>query len=644
MPSKCVDFYSFVSEGYEIEIKKADAGKKDNPDVVKTIVGHSPLQISKESHDIDSALTSFMYEGKFQFIARKNGQELFERSIRVNSITGNIDIEDIANLKIPSRVEQNYSLSFGLYDSDSGTASLIPDAIKTLSKFSLDTKKWIDDVQNEIKSGKLKVSQLTNRHQFYATLTPNMKQWQKEIFDEYKAKHGKLDDLPFSKLFLPGSHDAGMYTYLPGPISDFANTQRDTTLKQLELGSRYFDFRPGKIRPDYKKAFEEIIQKRDSFTDYYKNVLDYYKNLFMTFSATVMQPFVGEIRHIHAFIPGDTFQNFISEIISFLEANQSEIVVVQLANDGFMSSTMIETPNKSQLLSEIQDLLNNTTIKIGDKANLKESVQKILDADKRLIILFREDDAQLVDTYTDDYASYDSQIVIDNFNRINFSDEKDKDYFKFQHQLTANGVFGAMLRVVTSIPGRFSLNPLEPVNIFLSPLWSTKPGCDQRSYEWLLKNLNYTSRQVLMVGINDFYDNAFTQVAKTISKMRLELFDLYPRTTDTLQQDERLNKGDSLVSPNGHYKLIYQHDGNLVVYNLSGKAIWASNTNGKGGDYAQMQKDGNLVIYKGNREPVWSIHAQVENYTFSKDAILKMQDDGNLVIYKADLSSSIWAR
>jgi hypothetical protein len=148
----------------------------------------------------------------------------------------------------------------------------------------------------------------------------------------------------------------------------------------------------------------------------------------------------------------------------------------------------------------------------------------------------------------------------------------------------------------------------------------------------------------LLTGINDFYDNAFTQVAKTITKMRLELFDLFARTKDTLQNDARLNKGDCLVSPNGHYKLIYQQDGNLVMYNIAGKAVWASDTDGKGGDYAIMQADGNLVIYKGNKEPVWSIHKQVKNYEFSSGALLRIQDDGNLVIYTANQTRALWSR
>jgi hypothetical protein len=53
----------------------------------------------------------------------------------------------------------------------------------------------------------------------------------------------------------------------------------------------------------------------------------------------------------------------------------------------------------------------------------------------------------------------------------------------------------------------------------------------------------------------------------------------------------------------GH--VIFQGDGNLVVYDGSGQARWASNTNGLGATLLYFQKDGNLVIYRDNT-PLWA--------------------------------------
>ena len=49
-----------------------------------------------------------------------------------------------------------------------------------------------------------------------------------------------------------------------------------------------------------------------------------------------------------------------------------------------------------------------------------------------------------------------------------------------------------------------------------------------------------------------------------------------------------------------------QNDGNLVVYDASRKARWASGTNGHHDSYLVMQDDGNLVIYNTAGRPVWA--------------------------------------
>lgn len=63
------------------------------------------------------------------------------------------------------------------------------------------------------------------------------------------------------------------------------------------------------------------------------------------------------------------------------------------------------------------------------------------------------------------------------------------------------------------------------------------------------------------------------------------------------------NKG---MDSNCHLKL--QHDGNLVIYNGSGKAVWASNTNQNvSGNYILiLQEDHNVVIYDKDLHPIWA--------------------------------------
>jgi len=49
-----------------------------------------------------------------------------------------------------------------------------------------------------------------------------------------------------------------------------------------------------------------------------------------------------------------------------------------------------------------------------------------------------------------------------------------------------------------------------------------------------------------------------------------------------------------------------QSDGNLVEYNSSGTALWASDTSGQPGNYLLMQSDGNLVVYSSSGQARWA--------------------------------------
>src|SRR4030043_726283 len=70
---------------------------------------------------------------------------------------------------------------------------------------------------------------------------------------------------------------------------------------------------------------------------------------------------------------------------------------------------------------------------------------------------------------------------------------------------------------------------------------------------------------------------------------------------DTLGQNEKLKVSEELKSKNGKYKLVLQGDGNLVAYDSQGKALWNSNTLGRGALECVMQGEGNLLLKESNR-------------------------------------------
>ena len=106
-----------------------------------------------------------------------------------------------------------------------------------------------------------------------------------------------------------------------------------------------------------------------------------------------------------------------------------------------------------------------------------------------------------------------------------------------------------------------------------------------------------------------------------------------PSGCGTIGSGEGLGAGQSVYSCDSRFRFDMQGDGNLVLYrNSDGAALWASNTNGKGGSRVIMQEDGNLVIYKSTGESVWASNT---NGSSNYYASLAVQTDGNVVIYRS---------
>lgn len=89
-------------------------------------------------------------------------------------------------------------------------------------------------------------------------------------------------------------------------------------------------------------------------------------------------------------------------------------------------------------------------------------------------------------------------------------------------------------------------------------------------------------------------------------------------------------------SSGGDYYLVMQTDGNLVLYNDAGKALWDSKTQGNSGAYATLQTDGNFVVYSSAKKPLWA-----SNTPGNAGDSLVVQADGNTVIY-SKAGKALW--
>lgn len=162
---------------------------------------------------------------------------------------------------------------------------------------------------------------------------------------------------------------------------------------------------------------------------------------------------------------------------------------------------------------------------------------------------------------------------------------------------------------------------------------------------WVKENLGHSSYD----NLKDFVDSKASQlnldkaiaVYQRCMQGEFEFFALAGEVRNYLQEGDFLLPGDKLFSQNKAYYLIYQDDGNLVVYEVSTrKPIWASNTKGTYAWRTYMQDDGNFVVYENHAQPVWSSDVYEPQY---KGSQLVLEDNGKLVIYNKD-KKIIWPR
>ncbi|MGY2080194.1 S8 family serine peptidase [Modestobacter sp. SYSU DS0657] len=99
-----------------------------------------------------------------------------------------------------------------------------------------------------------------------------------------------------------------------------------------------------------------------------------------------------------------------------------------------------------------------------------------------------------------------------------------------------------------------------------------------------------------------------------------------PESADHLAAGGVLRDDQQLTSPNRRYRLVAQTDGNVVLYAVDGRVLFASNRYARGARLV-MQADGNLVSYARDGRPIWDTGTWR-----SPGARLVLRDDGSLAL------------
>lgn len=392
------------------------------------------------------------------------------KCVSISPLTGNLEGGDMTiMMNTPSIISEQYAISYGFYDAGSGTSGL------------------------------------TNQDQSYVYVTQSLTSW----MGDYVKTNSSLGSQPFASFALAGAHDAGMnntvalaqlisdpnfqtmlssITGLAGEVAintiiNTAFTQKDSFTNLLNLGVRYFDFRPGYC------------------------VVKISNNLY----------------HQHNFIPGAAFSDFLDEILSWLISHSTEIVVINLNFQGFHSDDMKPTISVIRQYWEKAQQITGTkgTIVAGDKNDLENSYNDLIGSKKRLLFLnqlptgsgdsFESFNALKYDSYSDSaYQTTDVNSILKQLDNMNKQEQQSHDYTVLQLQGTATGVI--------SWYGNVSQSQTA------SPLMSTKPSFDMATYAWITNNVsNNFDRSQLMIFLNDFCDNALVKHGADITVNRLQL-------------------------------------------------------------------------------------------------------------------------
>lgn len=105
------------------------------------------------------------------------------------------------------------------------------------------------------------------------------------------------------------------------------------------------------------------------------------------------------------------------------------------------------------------------------------------------------------------------------------------------------------------------------------------------------------------------------------------------KTNLHIEPGQYLEPGRSYAS--GDNRLVFQGDGNLVVYGPNDRVLWHSATSNRGANQAVMQHDGNFVIY-ANDTPIWNTGTQG-----NPGAYAQVKEDGS---FSVAIDKPVWAR
>lgn len=480
MPSKGLSVYSYISPRFAVDEYLVEFSV---PGPNGTITNSQADNFTVKSLEIESkhlpGLTNFV--GEFRWRVLQHGTEIAGAWNKINVLTGNLAGGGmIATQHFAPFVLDDALITYGFYDAGSG-----------------------------------KNTGLTNRHQCYVTLVPrHIQSWMGQL----APPNSPAAQLPFSRFVLPAPHDNGMNSMqnadavlngisasdvpyvkdllpyvdffddlpdtavahmLPNIVYGISVTQKKSITTMLELGARYFEFRPAKLLPLF-----QAVSDLDKDQHYFH----------------------------HACIPGIALDNFLTEQVRFLSSHPEEIVVIHIRYDNIPDGC--EKPLEQELWSILTTACSQSTgaipLRFGGRECFSESIDALRSSGRRIILVHM---VEKYDSWTAAaYATLHSTPIIARFESMHTEGQLSTDLTILQCQATSQSIKEVLVYSVLAS------------NAATSCLMSTKAMGDMRTLPWIRDNvLHRLQAERNVVVMNDFIDGATCELCVELSSERLKV-------------------------------------------------------------------------------------------------------------------------
>ena len=471
MPSKGVSVYSYINvPGYTVEFSvpgpnNTRVNTKDNNFGVKAL--------ELESHNIPGIRN---FTGRFSWRVLRDDVEVASRYNDINTLTGNLSSGTMIDTKHFTPITLDDAIiTFGFYDAGHGEAGL------------------------------------TNRDQSYVTITsPTNAYWMGSVAPRGSTQAKET----FSKFVLAAPHDNGMCTMqnaeavlqncdldivnhfleslprfkffehipvdalvhmIPNIVYTLSVTQKKEISIMLTLGARYFEFRPALLHPKFVEVGH--LEQKYYFT--------------------------------HALIPGIAFDDFLEDVVEFLDQNQDEIVVIHIRRDNIIAAC--KTPTNDEVYALIDkhcETAKSTPLTWVGAEAFHTPIDTLREKGQRIVCVIL---AEKYDSWTAEaYATLHPEPIIAQFESMHTEGQESSDLTILQCQATSQSIKEvAVYSVLAS-------------NAATSCLSSTKAMLDRTTLPWIRKHaLERLQADRNIVIMNDFIDGATTDTSIELSRQRL---------------------------------------------------------------------------------------------------------------------------